>query len=174
MWRWMGVVAAIILAGMALCDFLSSYYVSVLPPPRPEGVVASQHPPGEDCLVVKTPEVTPAGTIVVCEPALIPASVPSPYDGCDNCSAVARRIAWSFDHQVHQWSGDWYRVHRGEVWIWVANAADGMQIGKDDSVSPFGFGWAPAHQDRNMIWRAYARWKDRVSLHERDIQEVIK
>lgn len=95
--------------------------------------------------------------------------VESPYDGCTTCTLQARQIAWSLDNQTDQWASDPYRAHRRDVWIWIANNEYGMQVDKDDGVSPQGFGWVPSEADRTMIFAAYLRWKDRVSLHAADI-----
>ena len=95
--------------------------------------------------------------------------IPSPYDGCNDCTMPARQIAWSFDHQPKEWSSDRFRAHRRGVWIWIANEDYGIEVGTDASTDPEGFGWKPSAQDRLIIYAAFSRWKYSVSLHASDI-----
>jgi hypothetical protein len=96
------------------------------------------------------------------------AEVIAPYDGCA-CSGQAMKLAWSFDNQPEQWFSDTFIASRRGIYIWIANGAYGIRVGKDSHVVPTGFGWLPSEDDRRLIARAYDRWHDHVSLHAQDI-----
>lgn len=89
--------------------------------------------------------------------------VPAVYDG-SQCQMIARQIAWSLDHQPHQWKTDGYTVTRnGTASVWVANGEDGMAIGPNpDTVSGLGGTWDD-DCSKALIWRAFTRWLHRTT-----------
>jgi hypothetical protein len=98
------------------------------------------------------------------------AEIASPYNGCGDCTLQARQIAWSLDNQPDQWSADEFIANRRGTYIWVANSDYGITVSNKDRVSPQGFGWKPETNDRSLIWRSFAAWKNRASLHAEDIK----
>lgn len=95
--------------------------------------------------------------------------VSAPYDGCDDCSEQAMQIAWSLDNQRDQWTADQYNAHRRHVWLWVANDAYGLTVGRNWSDTVGEFDWKPTEDERHMIWSAYDRWHDSVRMKPTDV-----
>ena len=77
------------------------------------------------------------------------------YDGCADCSQLAKDLAWSLDHHPDEWSADGFSVTRGSVSIWIANGPRFISAGKDY----LGEGWQPDLDDQDLIWRASQRWQ---------------
>ena|SRR3990167_7244481 len=80
--------------------------------------------------------------------------VPEVYDGCNDCSLIARQIAWSIDNEPQLWKNKGYNIDReGGSSIWVASGERSLGIGPT---------WAktanPPKNDQSLIWRAYVRW----------------
>ena len=102
-----------------------------------------------------------AGVLSGCEwaPSIVYPSVtsikaPEVYDGCDNCSLIARQIAWSIDNEPQLWNNKGYYIKRVDGGhIWVASGKDHLAIGPER--------WStakPPANDQALIWRAYVRW----------------
>src|ERR1700743_1678531 len=80
--------------------------------------------------------------------------VPDTYDGCGDCSLIARQMAWSLDHQPRKWHTDGYWLSRPGASAWISNGSDGIEIGPGEWQA----GALSSADDRSLIYGAYQRW----------------
>lgn len=99
--------------------------------------------------------------LAACGDKVVRVSAPTTYDGCTDCSLIARQIAWSFDHDPNGWSSDGFRAMHGpwlwhDAYVWVANGEFGIGIGdtSDNDSPPLA-----SESDRALIYRAFSRWQ---------------
>ena len=90
-----------------------------------------------------------------------PPHVTGTYDGCADCSQLAKDLAQSLDAKKSDWYSDGYTICKSnglfsrDNCIWVSNGEEYLTIGRNF----LGSGWMPKNQDANLIWRAVERWQ---------------
>lgn len=77
------------------------------------------------------------------------------YDGCSDCTDLAKSLAWSLDDERDLWDqGNYTIVRRGGTCLWTANQESHVSGGTADPCEA----WEPSGPDKALLWRAIQRW----------------
>lgn len=89
----------------------------------------------------------------------------SVYDGCADCAAFAKQIAWSIDHDPNSWAVDSEICHftHKSVDLWIGNGASMVNFHGAINNPPWLVQEGQVRLDptpeQALIWRAFVRWR---------------